>query len=67
MFVKSGAYLIGLTVVGYVLLKLTEPSDDKRRALESSIPPEHLSDEARRKHLIVAKLRQAAGISDSGK
>lgn len=70
MFVKAGSYLIGLTVVGYVLLKITEPSNDKRRTLESSMPSEHLSDEVRRKHLIVAKLREAAGITlegDSGK
>lgn len=64
---KSLVYLAAFTGVGWVLMKVTEPKGDKKRVIQESSSLEHLSDAERKKRLIVLRLKEAAGVSDSDK
>lgn len=63
---QSVVYLLGFTCIGWVFMKVTEPKGDKLKAVRETVSLEHLSEDAKRKHLIVQRLREAAGV-DKGK
>lgn len=62
---KSVIYLASVPTVGYVLMKLTEPSEAKIKEIRASRYQDPQSDENRRKtELIIKKLKEAAYTSD---
>lgn len=65
--VSSVVYLVGFTVVGYVLMKITEPNKDSQKYKDQIASYEHLNDSARTKVLIVQRLREASGLDTSDK
>lgn len=58
----SVVYIVGFTAVGWVFMKVTEPKEDKLKAVRETTSLEHLSEDAKRKHLIVQRLKEAAGV-----
>jgi len=61
---KSIVYLSVVTGIGWVLMKVTEPSADTVKQITESQSLEHMNDEQRRKYLIVQRIRQAARVSE---
>jgi hypothetical protein len=62
---KSILYLGGFTTLGYVLMKVTEPSPEKIKAIRGSRYQDPQSDENLRKtELILKKLQEAAYSKD---
>jgi hypothetical protein len=61
--IKSIFYLGGFTTLGYVLMKVTEPDQEKLKAIRNTTSysdPQSL-DNRRRTELIIQKLKEAAG------
>lgn len=56
---KAAVYLCGITGIGWVLMKVTEPTPEKLKKISESAG-EVYGDELKRKHLIVQRLREAA-------
>lgn len=64
--IKSGLYLAGFTALGYILMKVTEPSPQKIEAIKGGKRFDPNSEENRRKtELIIKKLQEAANIDPS--
>lgn len=64
--IKSLFYLGGFTALGYMLMKVTEPSPEKIAAIRGGKYNDPQSDENRRKtQLIIQKLQEAANISEN--
>lgn len=60
---KSFVYLGSFSALGYVLMKLTEPSPEKIKAIRGTHFQDPQSNENRRKtELILKKLQEAANI-----
>lgn len=60
VIVKSVVYLIAATGAGWVLMTLTEPKPDRIKAISGTQSLDRVSDDLKRKHLIVQKLKEAA-------
>jgi hypothetical protein len=59
MAYRSLIYLTSFGAIGYVLLKATEPSQDKLKEINRA-SSQFMTDEQRKKALIVEKLKEAA-------
>lgn len=64
MAFRSLVYLASFGAIGYVLLKVTEPSEDKIKEINRS-NTDFMSDEKRKNALIVEKLKEATYGSNS--
>lgn len=62
--IKSIFYLGAFTTLGYVLMKVTEPNEEKLKAIRNTTYSDPQSAENRRKtELIIQKLKEAAETS----
>lgn len=60
--VKCVVYLVGFTGFGWVCMKITEPKGETLKKVRETTSYEHLSEDVKRKHLIVQRLKEAAGV-----
>lgn len=63
-YLQSAVWLIGCGGIGYVLMEITKPSDEKKRAIRSVTGPQIVSDNDRKKALFMQKLSEAAGAGE---
>ncbi|XP_013109564.1 uncharacterized protein LOC106088539 [Stomoxys calcitrans] len=58
-YVKSLIWLVSFGGIGYGLLRLTEPSDEKIAKIRATTAGVHLSEEEKKKLLFLKKLQSA--------
>lgn len=58
-YVKSLIWLASFGGLGFVLLKLTEPSEEKLKNIKESGHATHLNEEQKKKLLFMKRLKQA--------
>ncbi|XP_055680856.1 uncharacterized protein LOC129788651 isoform X1 [Lutzomyia longipalpis] len=59
VYVKSTLWLIGCSALGYALLKVTEPKQDKLRQIGERTTVDSLAEDKRKTALALKKLREA--------
>ncbi|XP_061390821.1 uncharacterized protein LOC133326154 [Musca vetustissima] len=59
-YVKSLIWLVAFGGIGYGLLRLTEPSEEKLAKIRSTTAGVHLSEDEQKKILFLRKLQSAA-------
>lgn len=60
-YLRSAGWLIGCGGIGYVLLEMTKPSEEKLRAIRNVTHPQVLRERDQKKALFMQKLSEAAG------
>lgn len=59
-FLQSALWLAGCGGIGYVLLELTKPNEDKLRAIRDTSERQAINERDRKKALFMEKLSEAA-------
>uniref|UniRef100_A0A1L8DNP3 Putative conserved secreted protein n=2 Tax=Nyssomyia neivai TaxID=330878 RepID=A0A1L8DNP3_9DIPT len=59
VYVKSAVWLIGCSALGYALLKVTEPREEKLRLIRATSSLENVTEDKRKTALALKKLREA--------
>lgn len=60
LYVKSFLWLAGFGGLGYGLMRLTEPSQEKIEKIRNIGSPPQTAEQRRQKELLIAKLKEAA-------